>query len=202
MNDDRRRWEQRYATRDEARVDAPSAFLEQQIDRIARGPALDLACGAGRQAIHLARHGFTVDAIDIAITGLRHAQHAARRQQLPIRFIQADLDHFALAQDHYALAVNVRFLHRGLWPALKRCTRPSGIVLCETFTIDQAAIGHPSNPAYLLAHDELLHAFADFEVLTYTEGLFQTETGPSHLARLLARRPVRWDPRVEFHPGL
>jgi SAM-dependent methyltransferase len=195
VNDDRSRWEARYAAHANDRSEAPSRFLEQHIDSIPRGAALDLACGAGRHAIYLAAHGFTVDAIDIAGAGLRRAQRTARSQGLPVRFVQADLDHFPLPPDRYALTVSTRFLNRTLWPALKRCTRPLGMVLYETFTIDQPSIGHPSNPAYLLAHDELRRAFADFDVLAYEEGRFETETGAAFLAQLLARRPSAWRPR-------
>lgn len=195
MNDDRTRWEERYSARADPRHDPPSSFLTQHIARISVGPALDVACGAGRHARYLARAGFRVEAIDIARAGLRSALREARREQLPIRFIQADLDRFSLALDRYALAINVRFLNRALWPALKRCTRPGGIVLYETFTIEQAAIGHPSNPAYLLQPGELRRGFADFAVLHYEEGLFETETGPAYLARMLAQRPRDWHPR-------
>ena len=192
MNDDRNRWEARYSAHTNDRTEAPSRFLQDHIDMIPRGPALDLACGAGRHAVYLAAHGFAVDAIDIARAGLQRAQRTARLQRLPIRFVQADLDYFSLAPEHYALTVGIRFLNRALWPALKRCTRPLGMVLFETFTIDQATIGHPTNPAYLLAPDELRRAFADFEVLAYDEGRFETETGAAYLAHRLARRPATW----------
>lgn len=195
MDDDRTRWENRYATRGDARADAASAFLRDQMGSIPVGLALDLACGEGRNAIHLARHGFTVEAVDISRAGLRRLQRVSRREQLPIRCVQADLDSFPLPADRYAVALNIRFLNRPLWPALKRCVRPLGLILFETFTIDQAAIGHPRNPAYLLAHEELLRGFDDFEVLTYEERLVDSEGGPAHLARLLARRPAHWQPR-------
>jgi SAM-dependent methyltransferase len=188
MEDDRRRWEERYATRGDDGTRPASAFLQQHIQRIPAGRVLDLACGDGRNALYLARHGFVVDAIDIARAGLRRAQAICRREQLPIHFIQADLDGICLPHERYDLALNVRFLDRTLWPSLKHCVRPLGLVLFETFTIDQAAIGHPQNPKYLLGRGELLRTFDDFDVLTYEEGLFETETGPAHLARLLARR--------------
>jgi tellurite methyltransferase len=190
MNEDRTRWEKRHAAHGADRGHAPSAFLQQHIAHIERGPALDIACGTGRHALYLARHGFPVDAIDIAAAGLRRTQQSARAERLPVRLVQADLDQFPLARDHYALVTNVRYLNRALFQRLKDCVRPSGCVLFETFTVDQAAIGHPSNPAYLLASGELRSAFSDFEILAYEEGLFETEIGPAYLARLLARHPA------------
>jgi hypothetical protein len=38
--------------------------------------------------------------------------------------------------------------------------------------IDQQAIGHPKDPAYLLGHNELLNLFRDLRVLWYREGKF------------------------------
>lgn len=195
MDGDRVRWESRYAGPAPDRSGPPSAFLQEHLVQLERGPALDVACGSGRHALHLARHGFAVDAIDIANAGLRRIQQAARAAHLSVRLVQADLDHFPLPRDHYALALNVRYLSRPLLPHLKRCVRPSGVVLFETFTREQARIGHPSNPAYLLAPGELREAFADFEILAYAERLFDTESEPAHLARLLARRPADWHPR-------
>jgi hypothetical protein len=44
-------------------------------------------------------------------------------------------------------------------------------LLAETFLIDQAEIGHPSDPRFLLKHYELRELIGDLEVLRYREGL-------------------------------
>jgi SAM-dependent methyltransferase len=190
MEQDRSRWERRYEQKAADARHPPSRFLQYCLDRLPRGRALELACGDGRNAVLLARHGFIVDAIDIAAAGLRRAADVVRAERLRVQLVQADLDSFPLPVGRYGVVINVRFLQRRLFSAIKRCVQPGGMVVFETFTSEQAQLGHPTNPAYLLEPGELRRAFADFDILVYEEGRFDTETGAAHLARLLARRPT------------
>jgi len=186
---DREHWEVRYGERPEDQVGPPSQFLVEQLHRLPRGRALDVACGPGRQALYLARHGWTVDAIDFSHTALARLLSAARRDGRAVHALAADLEHYVLPRDRYALIVNVRYLQRSLFDDLKRALRRGGMILFETFIRDQQQLGHPRNPAFLLDRDELAAAFADLEILAYDEGRYETELGAAFLARMLARRP-------------
>jgi SAM-dependent methyltransferase len=168
--------------------------LQRHSARLPLGRALDVACGDGRNTLYLARQHFAVDAVDIALAGLMRAKREAYRQGLSACFIQADLDSFPLPVDRYDVVVNVRYLNRHLLPALKKTVREGGMVVFETFLREQAELGHPRNPDFLLERGELGLAFNDFDVLAYEEGLFQTEKDGAFLARVLARRPVDWEP--------
>jgi 2-polyprenyl-3-methyl-5-hydroxy-6-metoxy-1,4-benzoquinol methylase len=204
--DDRQQWEERYAQRADA-IAPPSDFVVRVLESLypaslgSADPddtarrALDVACGDGRHALPLARAGLTVEAIDRSATALHRAQRAARDEGLELRLVRADLEHFALPHDRYALVVNVRYLQRTLVRALKRSVRPGGLLAFETFIVDQAQLGHPTNPAFLLARGELRGWFHDFDLLAYDEGRFECETGPAFLARVCARRPSAWTPR-------
>ena len=185
----RREWESRYRERPAGGVRPPSSFLVEHLDRLPRGRGLDLASGDGRHALYLARHGWRVDAIDCAHAGLARLLAVARREALRLDAVQADLETFPLPRQRYDVVVNVRYLQRSLFPALKASLRRGGAVVFETFIRDQAQLGHPRNPAFLLERGELAARFDDFEVLEYAEGRFETETGPAFVARLLARRP-------------
>ena len=189
MRNDRDRWERRYADRGRHALDPPSEFLRRHESRIPPGPVLDVAAGDGRNALYLARRGHPVDAIDIAFAALQRVASAARAEGLKLRAVQADLDDFPLPRDHYAAVVNIRYLQRSLFAPLKRAVRPGGLVIFETFLIDQRFVGHPTNPDHLLQHGELAARFSDFEILFSEEGLFETEGGATFLGRLVARRP-------------
>lgn len=189
MSASRGEWESRYgAAHPVAR--APSAFLVEVIGTLPVGRALDLACGDGRQALLLARHGFRVDAVDFARAGLERLAAAARLEALPVRPVQADLEVLPLAVGRYDVVVNVRYLQRALFAAIKHAVRPGGTVVFETFLRDQQQLGHPRNPAFLLERGELAERFRDFTLLTYREGCFATESGEAYLARMVARRPL------------
>lgn len=182
-------WEARYAGRGASPIGMPAELLVTHRHLLPNsGPGLDIACGDGRNALWMARHGLTVDAVDIAFAGLRRLAVTARVERLDVRPIQVDLAHFALPADHYALVVNIRYLQRSLLPALRCAVRPGGIVAFETFLRQQATIGHPRNPDFLLDPGELGAAFVGFEILVEEEGLRDTGGAPAYLARMLARR--------------
>ena len=77
--DGRSRWQRFYV--DRARpcpffAGAPDENLYQWVQegRVVRGTALDLGCGNGRNAIFLAKHGFTVHAIDYSESAVAWAR--------------------------------------------------------------------------------------------------------------------------------
>lgn len=75
-------WDRFYADRDREVpffVAKPDENLVEHLDRglIQPGRALDVGCGPGRNAIHLARNGFQVDAVDISGTAISWARERA-----------------------------------------------------------------------------------------------------------------------------
>lgn len=69
-------------------VDKPDENLVSYLDRglITPGRALDLGCGPGRNALHLASLGFEVDAVDLSPAAIAWAQDRAREAGAGIRF--------------------------------------------------------------------------------------------------------------------
>lgn len=150
----------------------------------ARSSALDVACGSGRDACWLALQGFDVLAVDVLPDALERAQDRAARTGVTIRTAQIDVEFpGALDEAHADLVVVVRFLDRALFGPLQRTVNPGGLLVYETFTTDQAELGHPRSPKHLLRPGELATAFPDLETLSYREGFFDG----AHLARLVAR---------------
>ena len=193
MSSDRTAWESRHS-QGRRRAFGPASFLLRTVHRLPRGRALEVACGSGRNLALLARHGFRVEAIDLSHAGLVAARTGVGVGHRPLAAIQADLEMFPLPPARYQVVVNVRYLQRSLWPGLKRCLTDLGMIVFETFLRDQAKIGHPRNPSFLLERGELARGFRDFEILDYEEGLFASEDEPAFLARMLARRPRGWNP--------
>lgn len=88
-------WDQFYADRDKPVpffVDKPDESLAEHLraGRLSPGRALDLGCGPGRNALHLAAAGFDVDAIDLSPTAIRWARERAESTGAEITFIQGD----------------------------------------------------------------------------------------------------------------
>ncbi|MPZ76094.1 MAG: methyltransferase domain-containing protein, partial [Deltaproteobacteria bacterium] len=150
-----KRWDRQHAVRPGA--DQPSSFLREILDRngwqIPPGLALDMATGNGRNALFLAERGFTVIGIDVSSIALEEARRRAAEKFLQITWRRADLEQMQLPHEAYDLIVNFNYLQRSLIPHIKKSLKVGGHVIFETFLIDQQAIGHPKNPAYLLQHN-------------------------------------------------
>jgi len=186
--DDRERWEARYGRDTFEPERTPSEFLVAHA-HLLHGRVLDVAAGSGRNALFLARCGLSVDAIDIAFAGLQRLRRTARAEGLSVRAVQADLDALPLPLERFDAIVNIRYLQRSLFGPMQRAVKPGGLIVFETFLIDQQTIGHPQHPEFLLQRGELRSAFRAFDLLEYEEGLFTSTGTRAFLARMLARRP-------------
>ena len=172
-----------------ARLWRPAPFLEQVLPQLAPGRTLDLAAGAGREAVFLAMHGFTVEAVDDDPDILARAEALAGRHGVRITTRVVDLERGApdLGEARYALVTVFRFLHRPLFPAIERAIAPGGWLVYETFRRGQRRFGRPTQPRFLLDDGELSSAFPTLTVEEYEEP--GPEGGPI-TARLLARKPI------------
>jgi tellurite methyltransferase len=188
--EDRTRWDRQHLKSSGA--DQPSTFLRETIESdawpVMQGTALDLACGNGRNAIYLAQRGFAVTALDISMVALDQGRRWARRHDLQIDWQQRDLETNGLIAGDFDLITNFNYLQRSLLASIRQAVKPGGHVIFETYLIDQAAIGHPKNPEYLLRHNELLASFDGFRVLFYREGKFADSKAAAFRAGIFAQR--------------
>ncbi|TMQ74093.1 MAG: methyltransferase domain-containing protein [Candidatus Eisenbacteria bacterium] len=172
----------------------PAPFLMEVLPHIRAGGAgarraLDLAAGAGREAVFLAMNGFDVEALDDDPEILARAEALAARCGVRLRTQARDLERRdpGLGEGCYDLITVFRFLHRPLFPHIERALAPGGWLVYETFRRGQERFGRPTHPRFLLDAGELSSAFPNLAVERYAES--DPEGGPI-TARLLARRPV------------
>ena len=167
---------------------SPSPFIVEWLEQIARERgghprALDVAMGRGRHAVPLARAGFRTFGVDLKLESVRDAMSAARREGLRVEGWCADLTRHPLPRGRFDLVVVCRYLQRDLFSDLRAAVGPGGLVVYETFTTNQRALGRrPTSPDHLLEPDELRRRFDGFDLLYYDEVL-----APDAVARLVAR---------------
>ena len=184
---DRQRWDAKYAAGKYAERKHPSALLDAWIDRLPRGRALDVACGLGRNAIHLAAHGYAVDAMDISGVALAGARERAGAAGVEVNWIETDLERPDIACGAYDVIVVARFLERPLIPRLIDALRPGGHVVYDHHCITPADVGGPTSHRFRARPNELLDRFRTLRVLFYEEGITTDPDGSRMaLARLVA----------------
>jgi tellurite methyltransferase len=167
----------------------PAQFLVENIELLPKGRALDVAMGGGRNAIYLAKMGFEVEGVDVSPEAVRSALESARRVGVTIRAQIADLEgDYCIKKDAYDVIVCFNYLQRSLIPQIKDGLRKGGVVVYETFIVDQAQFGKPRNPDYLLKYNELLYLFRDFRCLRYREGVMP---GPKAIASIVAQKAAQ-----------
>ena len=174
------RWTRRVANNTQRHhgLEAPSAWVTRWAALIARGPVLDVACGAGRHAVLFANKALEVVAVD------------RDPQQIPgVRFVQADLENgrWPFADERFAAIVVTNYLHRPLFAQLEAALAEEGLLIYETFMVGNEKYGKPSNPAFLLEPGELLQAFRGLTPIAFEQGYVETPK-PAVIQRLCARR--------------
>ena len=164
----------------------PASFLVENVDLLPKGLVLDVAMGSGRNAIYLARLGFNVRGVDISSESVSRALQSAKESGLEIQAEVADLERdYRIGPDVYDVIICFNYLQRSLIPRIKDGLKKGGVVVYETYTVEQAKFGRPRNPDFLLRPNELLDMFRDFRVWRYREGLFE---GRKAIASLIAQK--------------
>ena len=168
---ERENWDRRYAEGDYQPRTKPAPFLEEWLNRLPTGRALDVACGTGRNALRLAEVGYATEAVDISEVAIERARSEADRRGLTIEWRRADLDEIELPETRYDLITVIRYVNRDLWPRLVAALSPNGAVLIEHHLQTDAVVDGPQSPEFRLRPQELLAAFRDLRIVYYSETL-------------------------------
>ena len=163
----------------------PSPWLVEQLAAQPDGlTAIDLACGAGRHTRLMAPR-FQVIAID------RNASVLTPLAELPgVKTLCHDLEsaHWPLAASMADLVIVSNYFWRPHLQHVFQLVRPGGWLLYETFSEGNGQFGKPSNPDFLVRHDELLTAVpADWTVHAHWQGYTEIPN-PAMRVRLAAQR--------------
>ncbi len=178
--EDRDKWTKRYAS-DDYRKTNPVDLLHDWAPRLPVGTALDVACGAGRNAIYLAELGFSVDAIDISSEGLKLAKRQADEKQLQVNWIEQDFDEKTPDEKTYDLIVVFWFVNMALISQLSKQLNPGGYLISMQHLVAEGEIAGPKTNRFRIQPDELKNAVQGLEIEYYHEGI-QTDADGEKLA--------------------
>ncbi len=175
----------------------PARFLVQQLHRLPqKGMVLDVAAGRGRHTVLLSLLGYRVEAIDRDEQALAQLLTEARSRHLAditTRTLDLESPHPPdLGENRYDAILVFLYLARPIFPQLIQALKPGGVLLYETFLIDQHLhYQHPRRREFCLGHGELLGLISGLRVLHYDEGLHDVsrDGDSAYTAQLVAQKP-------------
>ena len=180
-------WDERYRSgRAEERETEANPLLVETCSKLPAGKALDLACGAGRNAMWLAQRGWNVTAVDGAPTAIEILRRRALECGVAVdaRIFDLEKRGFEIGENCWDLIAMCFYLQTSLFEPAKRGVRPGGIVLAIVHITEAGE--EPTN--HRLRPGELRQYFSDCEILHYYEGKSNDPAHKRPVAEIVARR--------------
>jgi SAM-dependent methyltransferase len=151
----------------------PNRFLVAEAEDLRPGRALDLACGAGRNAVWLAQQGWRVTGVDFSDVALENARQLAAERGVEVELIQADVREWEppgaafdlVAVLYLQLPADERRLVLGRAAA---AVAPGGTLLVVGHDLQNlnGGWGGPKDPGVLLTPDDVAAELPGLEIET------------------------------------
>jgi SAM-dependent methyltransferase len=155
-------WNARYLAGERGET-KPSPLVVQAAAELPAGRAFDLACGAGRNALFLAKNGWDVVAVDGSPEAIRITKQRAKRVGVKLETLVADLETSLPLPFEDAsgdLVTIVLYLQPALLLEARRLLRPGGT----------CAVSVKTAGSFAMPLDALRELFAGWEVVVAREG--------------------------------
>ena len=176
-------WNARYDTSELIWKGDPNQFLPGEVEGLTPGTAVDLACGEGRNAIWLAKQGWTATGVDFSDVGVEKGRKLAAENGVDATWVVADVTKWEPPVDGFDL-VAVFYLQLGaeerrasMITAVRALGVGGTLVLVGHDLLNLTeGYGGPQNPAFLLTAEDVLddltaaEVFLDVELVTEKSG--------------------------------
>jgi cyclopropane fatty-acyl-phospholipid synthase-like methyltransferase len=197
------RWETRFSNPEFVFGTEPNAFLASCRDLLpARGRALAIADGEGRNGVFLAQCGLSVQSVDFSPAAQTKAKSLAAARGVSIDAVTADILAWEWPSGFDVVAgIFFQFLdpeQRGVvFDKIRAALNPGGLLLLQGYRPKQLdyKTGGPSRAENLYTREILEQAFGDFDKLGINEHDSVISEGAGHhgmsaLIDLIGRKPA------------
>jgi SAM-dependent methyltransferase len=168
---DREAWNRKHAAGEHHFGGRPNRFLVAEVESLPAGRALDVACGAGRNAVWLAEQGWRVTGVDFSDVALASAHALAEERAAEVEWLEADVLAHVPEPQSFDL-VSVLYLQL---PAEERrlvlgraadAVAPGGTLIVIGHDLDNLEHGHggPQDPRVLFTPDEIAADLRGLEI--------------------------------------
>lgn len=179
-------WDKRYAGSNYLYGTEPNAFLVEHFNRL-EGPVLSLSEGEGRNAVFLASKGFEVLGVDLSMVALEKAKRLAASRGVKIRTQVADLATYEPDENYYGSVLSISAhlpgaIRSRLYPLVERALKPDGIVLLESYSMNQLSrdTGGPKDADLLMTVEKVQGEFPNLEPVLLREIEREVIEGEGH----------------------
>ena len=186
-----RGWDERYRSGERRAEDLDAAatpLLVEAAKKLVPGTALDLACGTGRNALWLAKQGWSVTAVDGSPVAVEILRSRASEQGLAMNASVADLEksEFRIVPSTWNLIAICYYLQSDLFEPAKQGIVPGGILISIVHVAEpgEEATSHRLKPGDLQCY------FKGWEILHCREGKPEDPAHQRSVAEIVARRPI------------
>ena len=174
LDEQRARWDERYADPDYLWDVGPNHFVEQLLADAEPGAAIDLAAGEGRNAVWLAQQGWSVAAVDFSEAGLGKARQLAERRGVGERVMTVAADALTYQPDEPVDLVVIAYLQlpapmvRTVLEHAVAWLRPGGrlFIVAHDRSNHEHGYGGPPMPDVLYDLDDTVAALDGLEIET------------------------------------
>jgi SAM-dependent methyltransferase len=175
-------WDTRYDEKELVWSGEPNMFLPPIVEGLDVGTALDLACGEGRNAIWLARQGWSVTGVDFSAVGIEKAKRTAG--DAVVDWVVTDVTSYV--PDRTFDLVMIVYVHleatdmKRLFQRALDALAPGGTLIGVGHALRNLAdgVGGPSYPDILWTEDRIAPLVADLNIVQLTEVLRPVEDSP------------------------
>lgn len=193
-------WDERYAGKELVWSAEPNRFVAEQVASLRPGTAVDLGSGEGRNALHLARLGWTVTAVDFSQVALDKGRAVAG--DLPVRWVCADATAWVAAEPVDLVVEAYLHLEAGArraavgnaWASLR--TGGTFLLVGHDTTNLTEGTGGPQDAAVLMTAQDVL---ADLDGLGASYEVVTAGRVARHVAEAGHQHPA--DPNSPDSPG-
>ncbi len=175
-------WDERYRTGQFPDA-GPTPLLVEVAEGLPPGRALDLACGAGRNARWLAERGWAVTAVDGAAAAIDILR--SRCPAVDARVADLERHEFAIEPSAWDLIAVCYYLQRYLFEPVKLGLAPGGVAVVIVHMVEP---GHEES-RFSTQPGELASYFEGLEILHRYEGAPRDPEHRRAVAEIVVRRP-------------
>ena len=163
-------WDARWSDPARPPSPEPNRFLAAEAEGLEPGRALDLACGAGRNAVWLAERGWRVAAVDFSPVALAAARRLAAARGVAVDWTEADVLGWTPPGAYDLVAILYLQLpeaeRRPVLAGAAAAVAPGGTLLFVAHDLANLEGGHggPRNPAVLTTPEAVAGELPGLEV--------------------------------------